>query len=519
MTGSKMPEVKHAIRYMNRIAFAYDKQTARSFDADGRMRVRDCILSTAEVNPYFGKEIVDHERLGLDPNRVYELFRDPEEMGTKDAIASAQGVPIMIKHIAQTAEEPRHEYQAGSVHSVRFDGKHLRGDLLVSDGRAIELIEADELSDLSCGYRYEPVKYSGEFKGKQYDIRMTNLRFNHVALVDDGRASGAHVADSAFRNPNLPDPSLNGESTMPEFENGRQPGAAPLPGANDAPPAAGAMPGAAAAPAAGGDPMSQIGAALKMIAEQMTAQHQAILSAISGGSGQGAQPAPDMQQAQGAEDTDAAETDYGRENMERAEGARDGDMEAMDNERAMDNENGEGDEMEQRAEDEDLELERAVPGESEGEGSPPSPTQSAGVAAPGLLRKGGQQGTFARGNTTPFGAMDAKTVKTAISNAVKQERARAAAVETAKRAVLGVLGPVYGMDSAGAIYREALKQVGHDVSKIPAGMAGVAWRAHVMASQKAAGVGVNPELAMDSSQVDASQKSILGLLSKISVKG
>jgi uncharacterized protein len=506
---------------MTRIAFAFDRQTARSFDADGRMRVKDCVLSTAEINPYYGNEIVNHEKLGLDPEGVYELYRDPKELGHADTIASFQGVPLMIKHIAQTAEEPRKEYQAGSVHSVYFDGKRLRGDLLVSDGKAIELIEADKLSDLSCSYRYEPVKYKGEVDGKHYDIRMTEIRGNHVALVDDGRASGAHVADSAFRNPNMPDPSLQGANTMPDIQNGRQPGAAPLPGANDTPaPGAGAAP----APAGGGDAMAQIGAALKMIAEQMTSQHQAILSAIQGkGAAPQAAGAPDMQQAQGANDTDAAETDYERAGREQASGERNNMPGANDSEHetdcAMDNNEEGGAEMEQHAEDEGLELEAAVPGSSEGAGSNPSPRQE---GEPSGVYRGGQQGTTARGETTPHQAMDARTVKAvnvAVEAALKRERARVSAIGEAQRAVRGVLGEVYAADSAGAIYREALKVVGVDIKSIAKGAEKAAWHGYQAARQAAAGARPNPELAMDASSIDANQKSLLQHLSKISVRG
>lgn len=486
---------------MDRIVFAFDKQTARSFDADGRMRVKDCILSTAEINPYFGREIVDKDELGLDDNKVYELYRDPEELGHPEAVASFQGVPLMIKHVAQTAEEPRKEYQAGSVYNVRFDGERLRGDLLVSDGRAIELIEGDELSDLSCGYRYKPVMRSGSAKGKTYDGRMTQIRGNHVALVDDGRASGAHVADSAFRNPQMPNPSLQGENTMPDLENGQQPGAAPLPGSNDA----GATPGAAA-PA--GDPMAQVGAALKQIAESLASLHQ--LVAKGGQSEPAAPPAePNPQQAQGA--TDTAGASMGPNENERDGGPRDPNR-AMDDEHAEDS-----DDFEQHARDADLTgLVAAVPGEEEGEGAPPSPAQSGSPAAE-LLAKGGQQGTPARGETTPHTAMDANSIGRYVQAAVERERSRARATETAKREVRGVLGEVYGMDSASAIYREALAQVGVDVKQIPKGAARSAWQAYKHAS--AAASGARPVIAMDAAAVESTQNALLAHLNRISVKG
>ncbi|MGJ8500947.1 DUF2213 domain-containing protein, partial [Glaesserella parasuis] len=125
----------------------------------------------AEVNPYYGKEIPGADSLGLKPDEVYEMYRDADEL--QKGAASFEGLPLMIKHVAQTAEEPRKEYIGGSVHNVTFDGKNLRGDLLVWDGEAIDLIESDTLSDLSCSYRYKPVMRAGEAKGKKHDGVMT----------------------------------------------------------------------------------------------------------------------------------------------------------------------------------------------------------------------------------------------------------------------------------------------------------------------------------------------------------
>ena len=59
---------------------AFDRASARSLDADGRMRVRDCVITVAEINPYYGREIPGHEELGLTPSKVYELYRDPSEL-------------------------------------------------------------------------------------------------------------------------------------------------------------------------------------------------------------------------------------------------------------------------------------------------------------------------------------------------------------------------------------------------------------------------------------------------------
>ena len=59
------------------VILAFDKETVRSFDKDGRMKVAVSRISKADVNPYWGREIVGGEELGLDPDHVYNVFRRP----------------------------------------------------------------------------------------------------------------------------------------------------------------------------------------------------------------------------------------------------------------------------------------------------------------------------------------------------------------------------------------------------------------------------------------------------------
>lgn len=193
--------------------YAFDKQSARSFDADGRMRVRDCVISVSEINPYYGKEIPKAAELGLSPTAVYDLYRDPDALAL--AADSFNGLPLMIRHVAQTADDPRKHDQAGSVYNARYEDGKLRADLLVSDAKAIELIESGQLADLSSSYRYRADMTPVEVEGRKAHGSMRDIQGNHVALVEDGRATGAHVADSALSSPtgapNV-DPNTNPDS-------------------------------------------------------------------------------------------------------------------------------------------------------------------------------------------------------------------------------------------------------------------------------------------------------------------
>ncbi|NGX96375.1 MAG: DUF2213 domain-containing protein [Candidatus Afipia apatlaquensis] len=426
---------------MTQLHHAFDRQSARSVDSDGRLRVKNCILSTAEVNPYRGQEIPGWKGLGLNADTVYDLYRDPEAL--RESIKSFEGVPLMVKHIAQSADEPRKEYIGGSVHGVTFDGKYLRGDLLVWDGYAIDLIESDEQSDLSCSYRYDPVMTSGTKDGNKFDGRMAKIQGNHVALVDEGRASDAHVADAALQPSQHPDPSLQGDTmAFPE----KDPSAAPAAAA----PAAAAPAAAAPAVPAAAAPGADIGAALKHIATLL----ETVLTRLPGA-------APEAVPAAAAPAAAAA-----------APGAEDEGGQPS-GEVGPENEGKEGPGFTlaptakvKGADDEDPEL--------DADGNP-------------VLPPSNQEGTPARGAPTPHVAMDAKGVQAVVAAAVKAERTRAAAVQEARRSVQGVLGDV-AMDDAGAIYREALAQVGVDVDKIGKGAERVAWDAYKVAAGAAAGV-------------------------------
>lgn len=137
-----------------------------------------------------------------------------------------------------------------------------------------------------------------------------------------------------------------------------------------------------------------------------------------------------------------------------------------------------------------------------------------------LPTKGDQDGTGARGEKTPHGAMDAKSVAAVVDAAVRAERVRADSVDAAKRAVRDTLGEVYGMDSAGDIYRAALEQVGVDMAQILKGTEQGAWAAYQAATQRSARpAGYAMDTAAATTAVAANQTSISKHLSRISVKG
>ena len=179
-------------------AIAFDKATVRRVDENGHMRVERSPISRAVVSPYYGREIPEWEKLGLDPDRVYNLYRDADEL--KKAAPTFAGKPLLLRHTPSVAEDHPREMTVGSVgEPVEFEGDTLYAPLNIWDQEAIDAIEDETLRDLSCGYLYDCDLTPGVAPdGTRYDGRMVNIRGNHLAQVEEGRVPGAYVADSAL---------------------------------------------------------------------------------------------------------------------------------------------------------------------------------------------------------------------------------------------------------------------------------------------------------------------------------
>lgn len=121
-------------------------------------------------------------------NTVREL-RPPEEVMHPDALASFALVPVTNEHPpeALTADNAK-QYAVGSVsESVAPEGDKVRATLMITDADAIAALDGGR-SELSCGYTADVVIEPGTWQGQRYDAKQTNIRGNHVALVDAGRA-------------------------------------------------------------------------------------------------------------------------------------------------------------------------------------------------------------------------------------------------------------------------------------------------------------------------------------------
>jgi hypothetical protein len=181
------------------LALALDRDSVREKTRDGRLSVKVANISKANVCPYRGREIPGWESLGLAPERIYNLLRDPEEL--KKAAPSLNGVQLLRKHIPVNAEDHQPYDTVGSLGTdAEFDGTYLTNSLFVNAQDAIDGIESGKKRELSAGYHYTPDMTPGKFDGKGFDGVMRDIVFNHVALVEDGRAGPDVVVGDSMEN-------------------------------------------------------------------------------------------------------------------------------------------------------------------------------------------------------------------------------------------------------------------------------------------------------------------------------
>lgn len=160
--------------------------SVRSKDSNGHLRVNKTVITKAAVNPYYGREIPNYENLGLEPNKVYHLLRDPEEI--KKGMDTFKTKQLLIKHIPVNSTEPQKQSTIGAIGSeLTFEDNKLYADLSAWDEQAIDLIESGKLQELSAGYAYTADMQAGEWQGVPYDGVMRGIQGNHVALVERGR--------------------------------------------------------------------------------------------------------------------------------------------------------------------------------------------------------------------------------------------------------------------------------------------------------------------------------------------
>ncbi len=121
--------------------------------------------------------------------------RPESEVFAIDSISGFVHAPVTNDHPSQMVDADNWKSLAvGEVGAnVLRDGEYLALDLILKDAAAIKSFDGGK-KELSAGYTAEIEFADGEDSD---EMVMKNIRINHLALVDNGRAGWARIGDSA----------------------------------------------------------------------------------------------------------------------------------------------------------------------------------------------------------------------------------------------------------------------------------------------------------------------------------
>lgn len=129
-----------------------------------------------------GIKYLDSE-LGIgNEGKLITVYRNKEENSNKYTLSSFEGKPITDGHPDVDIDATNYNYyQKGHMQNIKADNEYIYADLFITDSTLIDEILSGNKRQVSCGYKTIYKEYNG-------DLYQTNIRGNHLAIVEEGRA-------------------------------------------------------------------------------------------------------------------------------------------------------------------------------------------------------------------------------------------------------------------------------------------------------------------------------------------
>jgi hypothetical protein len=117
-------------------------------------------------------------------------LRLPQHVFDSDSMKSFHLVPVTDDHpdVGWLDAQNAKNYACGSADMPVKDGDRMRAKLLITDAALVSKIMNRDKAQVSNGYFADLEFRSGEYDGEPFDAVQTNIRGNHVAVVDEARA-------------------------------------------------------------------------------------------------------------------------------------------------------------------------------------------------------------------------------------------------------------------------------------------------------------------------------------------
>lgn len=117
-------------------------------------------------------------------------LRHPDEVFDEKSMRTLENKVVTNNHPKSMVDSKNAKYFTVGMtgNEVKADGEFLKTKTIITDQDTIDDVTKKGKVQLSCGYKCEHDVTPGVFNGDEYDLIQRNIRYNHLAIVDVGRA-------------------------------------------------------------------------------------------------------------------------------------------------------------------------------------------------------------------------------------------------------------------------------------------------------------------------------------------
>ena len=163
---------------------------------EGFLIFPDAKIARTGIQEYYAFELGLDDR---DPLTVIKVYRPENEVFSKESMDSFANSIVTNNHPEEMISVLNAKgFQVGySGDVISKDGIYLKAKLIITDSKTIEDIEAGK-SEISNGYTSNMDFTAGITpSGENFDVMQTNIKGNHIAIVEKGRCGpSCRVTDS-----------------------------------------------------------------------------------------------------------------------------------------------------------------------------------------------------------------------------------------------------------------------------------------------------------------------------------
>ena len=116
-------------------------------------------------------------------------LRHPDDILDEDSLESLKQIPITVEHPTVLVDSSNVKQLGVGLtgETVKIDGENIKTTVTITAIEGVEAINSGK-EELSLGYTLDLEEEEGIYNGQPYTHRQKNIRYNHLAIVERGRA-------------------------------------------------------------------------------------------------------------------------------------------------------------------------------------------------------------------------------------------------------------------------------------------------------------------------------------------